>query len=154
MKSQSQKHDVMYKVLIFCFIINSVGFGCEKEHLKDAELTNNNWELESIEATQSNEMTDYPSDAPEKISIFFSDTSNIIGFNGICNGGAGTYTLTNSTGGIEISDLYTTLVGCKYDEWEMYTVQNLHDAYSYEINGDDLIIYSHGDYNLYFITGR
>lgn len=142
----------MYKVLIFCFIITLVGFGCEKENLKDADLTNNNWELESIEATQTNEMTEYPSDAPEIISIFFSDTSNIIGFNGVCNGGAGTYTLTDSSGGIEISNLYTTSVGCNYGEWEIYTTSNLHDAYSYEINGNDLTIYSHGDYNLFFTT--
>ncbi|HFD04943.1 MAG TPA: META domain-containing protein [Firmicutes bacterium] len=142
----------MYKVLIFCFISTFVGFGCEKENLTDADLTNNIWELISIQDTQTKVMTEFPSDAPENVSIFFSDTSNIVGFNGICNGGAGTYTLTDNSGGIEISDVFGTLVGCKYGEWETYTIQNLLDAYSYEINGNDLKIYSHGDYNLYFTT--
>jgi heat shock protein HslJ len=137
---------------LFLFTIAILALGCEKENLKDADLTNNNWALESIESTQTNEITEYPSDAPEIISIFFSDTSNIVGFNGICNGGAGTYTLTNSTGGIDISNLITTLVGCEYSEWETYTLQSLLDAYMYEINGNDLIIYSHGDYNLFFIS--
>ena len=144
----------MYKILVYCFIITFIGFGCEKENLRDADLTNKIWELNSIEATQTDVMTDFPSDASENISIIFSDTSNIVGFNGICNSGAGTYTLTDSSGGIEISDVFTTLVGCKYGEWETYTIQNLLDAYSYEINGDDLIIYSHGDYNLYFSTSQ
>lgn len=135
-----------------CTVITVGCFGCEKENLKDADLTNNIWELISIQETQTKVMTEFPSDAQDIISIFFSDTSNIVGFNGICNGGAGTYILTDSSGGIEISDVYTTLVGCKYGEWETYTIQNLLDAYCYEINGNDLKIYSHGDYNLYFKT--
>ena len=142
----------MNKILIYCFIITLVGFGCEKENLKDADLVNNIWELNSIQATQTNAMTEYPGDASEKISIVFSDTSNVIGFNGVCNVGAGTYSLTNISGEIEISDLITTLIGCKYVEWETYTVQNLHNAFSYKINGNNLIIHSHGDYNLYFAT--
>ncbi len=138
-----------------CLLLTTIAIltlGCEKENLTDADLTNNNWELESIEATQTNDISEYPSGAPERISIIFSDTSNIIGINGVCNSGAGTYTLTSSNGGIEISNLITTMVGCAYSEWETYTLQSLHDAYSYEINGNDLIIYSHGDYNSYFST--
>lgn len=111
-----------------------VGFGCEKENLKDADLANNIWELNSIQATQTNAMTEYPGDASEKISIVFSDTSNVIGFNRICNSGAGTYSLTNSSGEIEISDLTTTLIGCKYVEWETYTLQKIIGIHISETN--------------------
>lgn len=140
----------MNKILIICFMIVLVDFGCKKENLKDADLLNNKWILFQIQDTKTNAITHYPSDAARKISIVFSDSSNDIGFSGVCNGGAGKYSCTSSTGEIKITDLFTTLIGCKYDEWETYIVQNLHYAFSYKINGNDLVIYSNGAYNLYF----
>jgi hypothetical protein len=46
--------------------------------------------------------------------------------------------------------LITTLIGCKNDEWETYTVQNLYYASNYKISGNNLAIYTNGAYNLYF----
>jgi hypothetical protein len=72
----------------------------------------------------------------------------------ICNyrlhGGAGTYSLSSNSGEIKFTNLGTTLIGCKYAEWEGYTIQNLYVAFRYKINGSSLEIYSNGAYNLYF----
>jgi heat shock protein HslJ len=125
-------------------------FSCKKELIKDADLLNNKWLLFQTQDTKTNAITHYPSDAARKISIVFSNSSNEIGFSGVCNGGAGTYSLTTIFGEIKISDLITTCIGCKYVEWESYTIQNLHQASTYEISGNILIIYSNGTHNLYF----
>jgi len=118
--------------------------------MKDTDLLETTWFLSYIQDTKTQAITNYPSDAAKKISIIFSDSSNDIGFSGICNGGAGTYTYSTNTGEIKVTDLGTTLIWCKYVEWETYTVQNLSYASSYKIDGNDLVIYSNGMYNLYF----
>ena len=127
-----------------------VGLGCEKAGVKDADLLNTKWILSYIQDTKTNVMTSYPGDATNKVSIIFSSSSNDIGFSGICNGGAGNYTYSSVTGAIKITNLGTTKIDCKYAEWETYTVQNLDYSFRYKIIGDKLIIYSEGDYNLYF----
>ncbi|MGD0341703.1 MAG: META domain-containing protein [Bacteroidales bacterium] len=142
----------MKKILILNFIMVLVGFGCEKESLKDSGLLKTKWILSSIQDTKTNAVTNYPSDASRKISIVFTDSLNVLSFSGICNGGAGTYSYvpsyTFSYGAIKITDLVTTLIYCS--DWEGYTIQNLDAAFSYRINGNNLVIYSTGAYNLYF----
>jgi heat shock protein HslJ len=127
-----------------------VGFGCEKESLKDSGLLKTKWTLSSIQDTKTNAVTNYPSDASRKISIVFTDSLNVLSFYGICNGGAGTYSYSSSNGSIKITGLNTTSIYCKYVEWEEYTTQNLNNAFSYKINGNNLIICSNSTYNLYF----
>jgi heat shock protein HslJ len=138
------------KRIIFFLIIFVPSYACEKESHIDADLLKTKWILSYIQDTKTSIITQYPSDAAKTISIEFSNTSDIISFWGICNGGSGTYTYSSVTGEIKVTDLITTLIGCKYVEWETYTVQNLYYASSYKINGNDLIIYSTGEYNLYF----
>ncbi len=138
------------KKIIFLLLIFASCFGCKKENHIDTDLLKAKWILSHIQDTKTNVITQYPSDAAKTISIEFSNTSDIISFWGICNGGSGTYTYSSVTGEIKVTDLITTLIGCKYVEWETYTVQNLYYASSYKINGNDLIIYSTGAYNLYF----
>ena len=140
----------MNKILIFCFMVILVGIGCKKENLKDTDLLNTKWTLSYIQDTKTNAITHYPNDATNKISIVFNDTLDIISFCGICNGGAGTFTYSSISGEIKVTDLNTTLIGCKYVEWETYTVQNLYYASSYKITAGNLAIYSTGAYNLYF----
>jgi heat shock protein HslJ len=108
------------------------------------------WILSYIQDTKTNAITKYPNDAFSKISIEFTDSLNYIFFDGICNGGIGTYTYSSSTGAIKISGILTTAIACKYVEWEEYTTQNLDSAFNYKINGNNLAIYSNGVYNLYF----
>lgn len=134
--------------LVLTFSI--VFFSCEKERHIDGDLLKTKWILSYIQDTKTHAVTYYPSDAINKISIVFSDSSNDIGFSGVCNGGAGKYTYSSISGEIKVTDLISTLIGCKYVEWETYTIQNLYYASSYEINGNDLVIYSKDAYNLYF----
>ena len=140
----------MKKIVIFSFILILVGIGCKKANDKDADLLKTKWILSYIQDTKTNEVTHYPSDATNKISIVFSDSTNVIRFSGVCNGGAGTYTYSSISGEIKVTALTTTQIFCKYVEWETYTAQNLQYASSYKINGNDLVIYSNGAYNLYF----
>jgi heat shock protein HslJ len=138
------------KRILFLLLIFASCFGCKKDSLKDADLLKTTWILSYIQDTKTHTVTNYPSDATKRISIVFNDSPDIISFNGICNGGEGTFTYSSVTGEIKVTDLGTTLIWCKYVEWETYTVQNLNYASSYKIDGNDLVIYSNGSYNLYF----
>lgn len=139
----------MKKIIILLLIIGS-GFGCKKTTVSDAALLNTTWILSYIQDTRTNAITNYPDDAPKRISIIFTDSLNVISFSGICNGGAGTYSYSSNTGAIKITNLGTTLIACKDVEWEGYTTQSLNNALSYKISGNNLVIYSTGAYNLYF----
>jgi heat shock protein HslJ len=138
----------MKKIEIFSFILILVGTGCKKT--ADADLLKVKWVLSYIQDTKTNAIKNYPSDAARKISIDFTDSLNILSFSGICNGGAGTYSYSSNSGEIKLTNLGTTLIDCKYAEWEGYTIQNLYAAFRYKINGSSLEIYSNGTYNLYF----
>jgi len=138
------------KRIIFALGIVAFCFGCQKENPEDYDLLNTKWILSFIQDTGTNAVTDFPDDAAKRISVFFDDKSDIVWFTGICNVGSGTYTFSPATGEIKINDLITTEVWCKYIEWEIYTGQNLLFASSYEIDGDSLVVFSNGEYNLYF----
>ena len=138
------------KRIIFLLLIIASICGCKKAAMNDASLLKTTWILSYIQDTKTNAITKYPNDAFSKISIEFTDSLNYIFFDGICNGGIGTYLYSSITGEIKISGIPTTEIYCKYAEWEEYTTQNLTNAFSYRINGNNLVIYSNGVYNLYF----
>jgi heat shock protein HslJ len=140
----------MKEILIFSSIILLVGFGCKKTTVNDAALLKTKWTLSFIQDTKTNAITNYPGDAPRRISIVFTDSLNVLAFSGICNGGAGTNSYSSNTGVIKITNFGTTLIACKDVEWEGYTTQSLNNAFSYKISGNNLVIYSSGSYNLYF----
>ena len=149
------------KILIFIFLMVLVSIGCNKTTVQDADLLKTKWTLSSIQDTKTGALTNYPSSEKTKISIVFTDSLNILSFYGICNDGWGIYSYipsytssTSSSGAIKITDLVTTInycINCEYcSEWEGYTTQNLDSTFSYKINGNNLVIYSTGTYNLNF----
>ncbi len=140
----------MKNIAIFCFILILAGFSCKKANEKDAGLLKVKWVLSYIKNTKTNAITNYPGEASRKISIVFSDTTNNIEFSGVCNEGRGTYSYSFNTGAIKITDLFTTQIGCQFGEWETYTLQSLSSSLNYKIDGNDLVIYTSGEYNLYF----
>jgi heat shock protein HslJ len=146
----------MRKILIFNFILVLIGFGCEKVilHNEQASLIKSGWILSYIQDTKSNAIINYPADAARKISIVFTDSLNVIFFHGICNGGKGNYSFSSGDGSIQFTNLFTTQIGCKDVEWEGYTIQNLYNASRFKIDGSNLVIYSKGEYNLYFIKSQ
>src|SRR5512136_2541384 len=119
------------KKTIFILVIIISCFGCKKDNRNDTDLLETTWTLSYIQDTKTQAITNFPGDATKKISITFSNSSNEIGFSGICNGGTGTYIYSSVTGEIKVTDLGTTLIWCKYVEWETYTVQSLYYASSY-----------------------
>ena len=135
---------------IFLLVIIGTFIECKKDSIKDSDLLDAKWTLSYIQDTKTHAITHYPGDTARKISIVFNDSSDIVSFFGVCNGGAGTYTYSSIAGEIKITDLITTLIGCKYVEWETYTIQNLYYASRYKIDGTELVIYSGSTYNLYF----
>lgn len=137
------------KKIIFILIIIISCFGCKKNSLYDTDLLKTTWILSYIQDTKTQAITNYPSDAVKTISIEFTNSSNIIFFRGVCNVGSGKYTFSSITDEIKVTDLITTEIYCKYYEWETFTVQSLDSASSYKIDGNDLVIYSNGEYNLY-----
>jgi heat shock protein HslJ len=139
----------MKKIGIFATVI-IVCFGCKEETLIDPELLNTKWVLSYIQNTKTYMITNYPGDATKKISIHFNYSPDIVLFNGVCNNGSGTYTYSSNPGEIKITGMATTLIGCKYVEWETYTVQNLTHSSNYQIANGKLTIYSNGAYNLIF----
>jgi heat shock protein HslJ len=140
----------MMKRIIFLLVITGSFIGCKTENLIDPELLNTKWILSYIQNTKTYMITNYPGDATKRISIQFSGSPDIVSFNGVCNNGSGTYTYSSNPGEIKITGLATTLIGCKYVEWETYTVQNLNHASKYQIANGKLTIYSNGAYNLFF----
>jgi META domain. len=142
----------MKKILIICLSLLLTGIGCKDENptIGQAPLLKTKWTLSYIRDIKTNARITYPNDAARKISIIFTDSLNTLFFTGVCNGGRAKYSFSYITSSITISDLFTTQIGCYYDQWEIYTDDNLMDAYRYKIIGDTLIIYSKGSYNLFF----
>lgn len=130
-------------IIVFCF-------GCKKDSLKDRELLNTSWILSYIQDTKTQAITYFPGDATKRISIVFDDSPDVVSFSGVCNNGSGTYTYSPITGEMNVIDLGTTKIWCKYVEWETYAVQNLHYASAFLVTDGNLAIYSNGTYNLYF----
>lgn len=141
----------MKKILILFLIIILSSLSCKEDTSTDQPaLVKTKWILSFIRSNESNATTYYPTDASKEIMIVFTDSVNVMTFSGICNIGGGTYTYSSKTGTLEVKDIVTTKIACKYVEWEGYTIQSLDSSYSYKINGDNLMINSHGAYNLYF----
>jgi len=142
----------MRKIMVITFGLFVLGFGCKKENSQtgQASLIKTQWILSYIQDSKTNAIINYPNDASRRISITFTDSLNFLSFSGICNGGLGTYSYSSVTDSIKIINLGLTKIACKYAEWESYTGDNLIDAYKYKINGNSLIIYSKGTYNLHF----
>lgn len=143
----------MNKILNICLILILLVPGCSKKNSQrsqDADLLNSTWVLSYIQSTSTNVIMTYPADAPKKISIVFTRSDNKVSFSGVCNSGSGTFSFLQNTGGISIQSITTTKIGCQYVEWEAFTTQNLDNATSFRIDGNNLVIYSGGDYNLYF----
>jgi heat shock protein HslJ len=143
----------MKKVLVVSLIVVLAIICCKKEKQESEEqasFLNTDWELSFIQDTKTYAKTFYPADEPKKIIINFTDSSDVVLFLGICNDGDGTYSYSAETGELKIIDLGSTKIACTNVEWEGYTIQNMNQAYQYQIEGDQLIILSNGNYNLYF----
>jgi len=143
----------MKNMLITVFALIVFGLSCKKDNssMESAPLVKSKWILSYIKDTKSNEIINYPSDATNKISISFSNSLNCLYFSGVCNAGQGKYSYSIADSSIKITDIVTTLIACKYVEWEEYVSLNLYDAFKYQTNGNNLEIDSKGTYNLFFI---
>jgi len=138
--------------LIYYFVLVLIGFGCQKENSNNEQtpLLKTKWILSYIQDTKTNAVINYPNDAVKEISLVFTDSSNVVFFQGVCNSGQGKYSYSSINDSIKIKDLGTTKIYCKNIEWEVFTTSNMYDAFKLKVNGSNLVIYSKGAYNLYF----
>jgi len=143
----------MKRIIYFLLFTIMAGTGCKKDSSDppQAVLTGTSWVLVYKQDKNTNAVTFFPDTEPNKISITFNSSSNVISFKGICNTGDGTYLFSSKSGDLTISNLISTKIACNNVEWESYTVQNLNNAYRYMIDENTLMIYSNGNYNLFFI---
>jgi hypothetical protein len=84
-----------------------------------------------------------------KISIIFQDSLPLMYWKGVCNSGFGRFYISSSNDSIRIKGLNTTLMGCPY-EFEESVYKSLFMAYRLKITGDELVIFSKGDFDLHF----
>lgn len=142
----------MRKIILIYLSVLLLGICCKKESSQVApfSLLKTNWVLSSIKDTKSQTITSFPEEAIHNIYVAFTDSLNIMQFRGVCNGGFGRYSIYEDNKTIQVTDIATTKMACKYVDWERYVIDNLINSYAYSINGNNLVIYSKGAYNLNF----
>ena len=128
-------------------------FSCKKDDEANKQvnpLLIKAWILTSIQNTKTNQMIDYPDSFTYKERIIFNDSISL-SFSGNCgNHGYANYSVNNNS--IKLSDYKIDhMYFCFRYEWENYFFNNLDSAYQYNVTENKLIIYSKGDYNLYFV---
>lgn len=146
----------MKKVLVMVFIFGMVVTDCKKDKQKvtPSPFLDTEWTLSYIENVSTKATTNFPDDADRKIKLVFHE-NGVLSFTGICNTGNGNFTIDSydeTSGGLTVSNVVLTKIGCPHVEWEGYVSQSLGSATSYKITGNTLLISSTGDYNLYFIN--
>jgi heat shock protein HslJ len=134
----------MKKLSLFICIIITFCAGCKKENEPENNLLKTKWTLFSIQNPVTDSITAFPIESERKITIVFTDSLNVLLFKGVCNSGAGTYSLTTIPHEIFISEIITTKIGCKYVEWEGKVTQILQNAFNYTVYGNNLVIVSNG----------
>jgi heat shock protein HslJ len=138
----------MKKILIFGFTTILVCFGCDK---KDSSFQKTQWFLSSVQNTKTNEEIQSPTSVSSSEYITFMDS--LVEVKGVCNNaGQSIYSFSTINDSIKINGVGSTFIFCPYIEWEYNLWHNLDSAYAYKINGNNLIIYSKGTYNLNFIA--
>lgn len=136
------------KINILCIFLLFF-LGCQKkDNNSDPPFLQTQWNLISIQNTTTNAITKYPGNLPIP-NIIFTDSVNTFRCKGVCNGGKGIYSLS-SNDSIKINDIISTAMYCS--EWENYLFDNLLTTYKYNVNGNQLILFSTGTYNLYFVS--
>jgi heat shock protein HslJ len=131
---------------LFVFLVLA---GCSKNISNEEQsLLRKEWKLKSIEDTKTYEISEYPDSITNKEIIEFTDSLSVLTYNATCNAGFGRYSLQGSQ--INIDSLAGTKMFCKYIKWEYILVNNLDSAVSYQIENNQLVIFSKGSYNLNF----
>jgi len=139
--------------LIVCSMLVITAFSCKKNDEANKQvnpLLIKSWTLTSIQNTKTNLMINYPDSLSYQQFLNIRDSISLL-FEG-CGGNQGNanYSVNNNT--IKLSDIKILHMDfCMNDQWNDYFFNNLESAYQYNVTENKLIIYSKGDYNLYFV---
>ena len=128
-------------------------FSCKKNDEANKQvnpLLIKSWTLTSIQNTKNNQMIEYPDSFIYKQLLTVKDSVSLSFFGTCGNLGYANYSVSNNIirlSGFTISHMYL----CDKVQWEDYFFNSLGSAYQYNVTENKLIIYSKGDYNLYFV---
>ena len=158
---QFLKNKIQFLVFAFYIMIQSVSLlclfsliflGCRKHDPKtDPPLLNTHWALSSIQNTRTKANLQFPLDSAHT-SEYITFTDSILTVKGICNSGRSSYLLFSYNDSIRINGVGSTFIYCYFINCDYYLWHNLDSAFSYKINGNQLVIYSKGTFNLNFIA--
>jgi len=141
----------MKKLATFLLLTALFYSHCKKDDkpATDADLTGTHWVLSRVQDINAGTVSYFPGDAIKNITIIFADSMGSLSFEGICNTGSGEYALSDKYS-LQVTNLVTTKIACKYVEWEGYVTYNLSNSVSYRIEGNTLTVFSKGDKTLIF----
>jgi len=141
---------IMKKPVAFILLLMVLG-SCEKEPeglLIDVSLINS-WVLISLTNTADNQINVLPQEL-DYLTLKFVDSISLNAIS-VCNPGSGTYSIKNDS--IMISIGFTNMEcqnNIDFPDWDTRFISNLNQTGKFSISGDNLILYSDGDYNLNF----
>jgi heat shock protein HslJ len=136
---------------IFCLIFLDCRKQDPKTDLPDLTLLNTHWTLSSVQNVRTKANLQFPF-ASSHTSEYLTFTDSILTVKGMCNSGRSSFQLFSYNDSIRINGVGRTFIYCDFINWEDYLWHNLDSAFSYKINGNQLVIYSKGTYNLNFIA--
>ena len=145
----------MKSLKLFLFlsgIVAMIVFGCKKDD--ENKIVNplliKTWVLTSMEDTKTNQMIDYPDSIMLKYYLVVEDSISLAYYGCGLGHYHAKYWVTDSK--IKLYDIEYTHADLCFDEnWEEQVFGNIERANRYKVTDDKLIIYSSGDYNLYFV---
>jgi hypothetical protein len=137
-------------ILFFIGMLVITTISCNKNNKTNykADLLKK-WMLSSVQNTKTHQITNFPDTTLSIETITFTDTLTLI--NGACgNYGKAYYKVNNeSIMFLDLSIFHLNL--CSLYKWEEIVLNSLDSAFQYNVNSNQLIIYSNGIYNLIFI---
>jgi META domain len=139
--------------LILCCMFAITAFSCKKDDEANKQvnpLLIKAWKLTSIQNTKTNQMIEYPDSFTYEQLLIVRDSISLL-FEG-CGGNHGNAIYSVNNNAIKLSDIVIThMDACLGDQWNDYFFNNLERAFRFNVTANKLIIYSKGDYNLYFV---
>jgi hypothetical protein len=142
-----------FKLFLFLYgIILLLEFSCVKKpdtNLPDLPLLKTRWVLSYFQNPRTNQIIHYPDSLRINESISFTDSVTLSIAAGCGSGKAG-YSIKSDS--MIIDPIYGPWTYCSLMQWDDYLVINLEHAYRYIIKANQLIIYSKGTYDLYFVA--
>jgi heat shock protein HslJ len=140
-------------ILVSCGILLIFACSCSKsKELANVPLLKTQWILSHFQNATTNKIINYPDSLRIKESITFTD-SLTLSIETTCGKTNVGYSIKDDSISIPQIAFYTSSIYCGLVQWENYLLFNLDSAFKFNLKANQLIIYSKGTYNLFFVSG-